>query len=637
MKQSTALSILKTGQNVFLTGQAGAGKTYVLNQYIDYLRVRGVPVAITASTGIAATHMNGMTIHSWSGIGIQNEFDKVNLQKLASREEFVDRLRNAKVLIIDEISMLHLKQVDTIDAVMKYFRKNDMPFGGVQVIFSGDFFQLPPVGEKGETSKEKYAFMSKAWLECNFQICYLTEQHRQAGHGEREQYGLSLNDILNQIRSQTVTQQAVDVLTQTLHHTIELNRTRLYTHNADVDKINLQEIANLDTKPQLFTATISGEKPLQEALAKSVRAPSELTLKLGAKVMFVKNLPLLGVYNGTMGKVVGWQGQSGKTYQTDDVDEQVYPIVRLNNGGEVLAEPEEWTVEGSDGEVLASFCQVPLCLAWAITVHKSQGMTLDAAEIDLSKTFEMGQGYVALSRLRSLDGLKLLGFNLKSLLLDEWVQRVDQRLIELSAEHAEKFAILDDEMLATVYTAFIDACGGITNPAQIAQNEKYLTLKKQALQAKKAQAKARADADNTGVLLSPTLSATLDLMKTGMSLENIAAERNLAVSTIIGHLEDLLKRIETTQADEKLSKSADGKSLLEALPTIMSYRPDDEMIQEVEQAFELLESQGEFADGIRLKPIVEELRESYSYNQVRLALLFIDTNTTQATTDDSES
>lgn len=464
MKQETALAILKTGQNVFLTGQAGAGKTYVLNQYIEYLRVRQIPVAVTASTGIASTHMNGMTVHAWSGIGIQNEFEKVNLQRLAARDEYLERIKNTKVLIIDEISMLHSKQVDTINQVLKYFRKNEMPFGGVQVIFSGDFFQLPPIGDKGETSKEKYAFMSQAWCECKFQICYLTEQHRQTGTDEKQRFGLSLNDILNQIRRQSVTQQAINILTSTQNHTIDLNRTRLYTHNADVDVINQTQLNELTAKTITYRAAKMGEKPLQESLSKSVRAPDELTVAIGAKVMFVKNLPLLGVYNGTMGEVVGFIGVSGKAYKATDADisETAYPLVRLNTGGEVAAEPEEWTVEDKDGTVLASYTQVPLCLAWAITVHKSQGMTLDAAEIDLSKTFEMGQGYVALSRLRSLDGLKLLGFNIKSLLLDEWVQRIDQRFIELSFEHAKAFELFDESMLAKIYDAFIHACGGTT-------------------------------------------------------------------------------------------------------------------------------------------------------------------------------
>ena len=144
MKQSTALNSLKTGQNVFLTGQAGAGKTYVLNQYIDYLRVRGIPVAITASTGIAATHMNGMTIHAWSGMGIKDEFNDEDFKRLRHRQSVTDRLNSTKVLIIDEISMLHAKQVDLLDEILRTIRDDDAPFGGVQVIFSGDFFSVTP-------------------------------------------------------------------------------------------------------------------------------------------------------------------------------------------------------------------------------------------------------------------------------------------------------------------------------------------------------------------------------------------------------------------------------------------------------------------------------------------------------------
>ncbi len=616
MKQETALAILKTGQNVFLTGQAGAGKTYVLNQYIEYLRVRQIPVAVTASTGIASTHMNGMTIHAWSGIGIQNEFDKVNVQRLATRDDYLERIKNTKVLIIDEISMLHAKQVDTINQVLKHFRKNEMPFGGVQVIFSGDFFQLPPIGDKGETSKEKYAFMSQAWLECKFQICYLTEQHRQTGGDEKQRFGLSLNEILNQIRSQTVTQQAIDVLTSTQAHTIDLNRTRLYTHNADVDSINQKQLNELTAKTITYSAAKMGEKSLQDSLSKSVRAPDELTLAIGAKVMFVKNLPLLGVYNGTMGEVIGFIGVSGKAYKNadDKITETAYPLVRLNTGGEVAAEPEEWTVEDKDGTVLASYTQVPLCLAWAITVHKSQGMTLDAAEIDLSKTFEMGQGYVALSRLRSLDGLKLLGFNVKSLLLDEWVQRIDQRFIELSSEHAKAFEVFDESMLDEIYKAFIHACGGTTNPEVIASNQKFRALKKQGAlsQKNKAQNQAKAGQIQANGLTS-TVNETYQLIQQKLDLEEIAAKRSLAVSTIIGHVADIGKIMGTD--------------------AIQDYRPDDETITEIEDAIRDLDARGEFADGIKIRPIFDELRETYTYNEIRLALAYIETSKMDADRD----
>lgn len=165
MKQSIALDILKTGQNVFLTGQAGAGKTYVLNQYISYLRARHIPVAITASTGIASTHMNGMTIHAWSGMGIKDHFTKDDFIRLKSRKSVTDRLKDIKVLVVDEISMLHAWQVDLLDEILRTVRENNQAFGGVQVIFSGDFFQLPPIGNKGESNKEKFAFMAKSWCQ----------------------------------------------------------------------------------------------------------------------------------------------------------------------------------------------------------------------------------------------------------------------------------------------------------------------------------------------------------------------------------------------------------------------------------------------------------------------------------------
>ena len=162
MRQSSALNILKTGKNVFLTGSAGSGKTYTLNQYIHYLRARRVPVAVTASTGIAATHMNGITIHSWSGIGIKDELTERDLSNLARKQFLADRLKDTAVLIIDEISMLHAKQLNLVNQVLKHVRKNDNPFGGIQVVVAGDFFQLPPIGSKGESNRDKFAFMSEA-------------------------------------------------------------------------------------------------------------------------------------------------------------------------------------------------------------------------------------------------------------------------------------------------------------------------------------------------------------------------------------------------------------------------------------------------------------------------------------------
>ena len=475
MKQSTALNILKTGQNVFLTGQAGAGKTYVLNQYIDYLRVRGIPVAITASTGIAATHMNGMTIHAWSGMGIKDEFNDEDFKRLRHRQSVTDRLNSTKVLIIDEISMLHAKQVDLLDEILRTIRDDDAPFGGVQVIFSGDFFQLPPVGNKNQSNKQKFAFMAKAWKTANFQICYLSEQHRQSGHDERERFGMSLNDILNQIRHQDVDALAQNILLSTHHNNIGENYIRLYTHNGNVDSINQEQLALLDGDAHTFDCITYGDKTLIDMLTKNIKAAPSLTLKVGAKVMFVKNNQNLNVSNGTMGEVVDFVlPQANMDGGEKFLHTIKYPMVRLNSGRLVCAEPDEWVIEDGLGEVLASYRQIPLALAWAITIHKSQGMTLDAAEIDLSRTFEMGQGYVALSRLRSLDGLKLLGMNKNSLLLDEWVFRINQRLLDIAHEQAKKFHTLDDDTLDNIHKQFIIACDGITDDAIIARQEKLL-------------------------------------------------------------------------------------------------------------------------------------------------------------------
>ena len=509
MRQSSALNILQTGQNVFLTGSAGSGKTYTLNQYIHYLRARRVPVAVTASTGIAATHMNGTTIHSWSGIGIKDEMTERDLIAIARKPFLADKLKDTAVLIIDEISMLHAKQLNLVNEVLKHVRKNDTAFGGIQVVVAGDFFQLPPVGSKGETNREKFAFMSQAWLDAKFHICYLSEQHRQVS--EAANGGLDLDDILNQIRRQEVTFEAIAALEATYDQNVDIKRTRLYTHNLNVNKINDKELAELSGEMMRFEATSIGDSKLVETLKKTVRTQDELILKIGAKVMFIKNNTELAVSNGTMGELIGFaavkmdeskrandakndakkdmadseasvvdsediadidtenkrkQEEKPKTDNKKPVTQKM-PVVRLNSGREVIAEPEEWIIEDEAGDVLASYEQVPLCLAWAITIHKSQGMTLDAAEIDLSRTFELGQGYVALSRLKSLAGLQLLGMNDMSLQLDPLARGADKRFLALSDEADANYAMLDADSLQQAHDKFVLKTGGTLNKAII--------------------------------------------------------------------------------------------------------------------------------------------------------------------------
>ncbi|MFO1366521.1 MAG: AAA family ATPase [Acinetobacter sp.] len=569
MKQETALKLLKAGENVFLTGSAGAGKTYTLNQYINYLKARKVPVAITASTGIAATHMNGMTIHTWAGIGIKDSLSDDDLKRMKERKYLKEHLENAQVLIIDEISMLHAKQLNLVNQVLKYFKESDEAFGGIQVIVAGDFFQLPPVGRNGEANRDKFCFMSEAWVEAKFRVCYLTEQHRQDDE--------ILNQILNAIRAQSIQTEHIRALQQSRQHDIGETFTRLYTHNMDVDNINYQHLNEIDNESHQFNAVLDGNEKLIETLKSSVRAPEELTLKKHAKVMFVKN---------NFDWLYQWQLGRSDWFDEDDQN-GILPKVKLTDGTTLLVEPETWSIENEAGKVIASFQQIPLRLAWAITIHKSQGMTLEAAEINLTHTFEKGQGYVALSRLKSLNGLKLLGFNDQALELDSLAIKADRRFQELSTEAEVNFENVD---LTTQQNAFIRHCGGTLNPTEISRNEKKLS---------KGGKQSYATA---------TLDETKALFEEGYDIEDIASERGLTPATIINHLARLHK-------EQNLDISV--------------AHPGDEVVEEVRKIYKKLQKRQNpehfTEDGsIKLRPIVEATSPRMAYDQVRLALLFIE-------------
>jgi ATP-dependent exoDNAse (exonuclease V) alpha subunit len=571
MKQETALKLLKAGENVFLTGSAGAGKTYTLNQYINYLKARKVSVAITASTGIAATHMNGMTIHTWAGIGIKDFLSEEDLKRMKERKYLKEHLENAQVLIIDEISMLHAKQLNLVNQVLKYFKESDEAFGGIQVIVAGDFFQLPPVGRNDERNRDKFCFMSDAWVEAKFRVCYLTEQHRQGND--------YLNDILNAIRAQAIGTEHRNALQGTRHQEIGDTYTRLYTHNMDVDSINFRHLNEIDNEPRQFDAQCDGNDKLIETLKSSVRAPETLTLKKHAKVMFVKNNFDLGYINGSLGEVIGFE---------EDDEFGVLPKVKLTDGTTLLVEPETWSVDNEAGKTIASFQQIPLRLAWAITIHKSQGMTLEAAEIDLSHTFEKGQGYVALSRLKTLDGLRLKGFNEQALELDSLAIKADRRFQELSSEAEEHFENID---LTKQHNAFIRHCGGTLNETEIQRNEKKL-------------------AKNGGKqnYAAATLDETRELFEEGYDIADIATERGLTPATIINHL---------------------GRLHKEQGLDISVAHPGEEVIEQVRKIYKRLTKRQDtdhFNDdgSIKLRPIVELTSPRMGYDQVRLALLFVE-------------
>ncbi|MFA6105329.1 MAG: PIF1 family DEAD/DEAH box helicase [Patescibacteria group bacterium] len=451
MTQEEALMILKTGANVFLTGEPGSGKTHTINQYTNYLRARGIAPSVTASTGIAATHIGGMTIHSWSGIGIKNTFSKYDLDRITSSEYIVKRISRAKILIIDEVSMLAPDTLAKVDAVCRGIKESTEPFGGLQIILVGDFFQLPPIVNRFETVKtqptlinnppERFAYDSSSWKKANFMTCYLTEQHRQDDNG--------FFAILTAIRKNIFDSDHLKLIEtrKVAHEKVHNNILKIYSHNVDVDLVNNAMLEKIVGRSEQYIMTAHGSKSLAEALKRGCLSPEILNLKVGAEVMFTKNNNKEGFVNGTLGTVIDFN-------QTTKL-----PIVRMRDGREITVDSMEWSVEEGN-QVRARIIQLPLRLAWAITIHKSQGMSLDEAVMDLGAVFEFGQGYVALSRVRRLTGLHLLGWNERAFQVHPDVLIKDQEFREGSEVATAAFTELPEAELQKMHENFITAAGG---------------------------------------------------------------------------------------------------------------------------------------------------------------------------------
>lgn len=555
MTQNQALTILKTGANVFLTGEPGAGKTHTINAYVEYLRQHGIEPAITASTGIAATHIHGQTIHSWSGIGIRKSLSPYDLDKLATIEYLVRRIQKTKILIIDEISMIDGFTLDLVDAVCKTIKQKEEPFGGMQVVLVGDFFQLPPISRKEEMVP--FAFESNVWSAMKPLVCYLTEQHRQS-----DQEFLSLlsairrndrmDDYMVHLERRMVSQD------NGFDH-IE-NMTQLFAHNADVDSINTQALRAIEGMTNTYTMSSKGSETLVANLKKGCLSPDRLDVKIGAVVMCTKNNMQKGFVNGTTGTIIRFEPGTK------------YPIIQTKDSDEITIEPMDWSIE-EDGKVKASITQVPLRLAWAITIHKSQGLSLDTAMIDLRQVFEYGQGYVALSRVRTLDGIYLAGWNERTFQVHPRILQEDRHFHEQSESAQAAFARLETEQVEAMHKNFILASGGT------------VAIKKTALG--KPEKK-------------DTLQLTRELVLEGKSLKDIAKERKLVIVTILDHIDKLiiLKRL----SYENISHLMDTK-LQKALPTIAD-------------AFVTCDSN-------LLSPVFNHLDGKYTFDTLRLARALI--------------
>jgi len=551
MQQDEALDLLKMGKNIFLTGAAGSGKTYLLNKYINYLKENNVMVAVTASTGIAATHLQGATLHSWSGIGVKDKLTQKDLEKILKTSRIKRNYKKTKVLIIDEISMLHKHQLEMVDTVARYILNCDTAFGGMQIILCGDFFQLPPVSAGFSIKEVQFAFEGAAWKDGDFNVCYLHEQHRQGND--------PLLAILNDIRSGTAGEHTkVPLRTRYKKEPQGTTKaTRLYSRNINVDAINEEELASLHGQKRIFKMETDGFSALVEGLKKSCLALEQLKLKIGAEVMFIKN-DILGRYvNGTRSIVVGFDQNEG------------WPIVKTYNNEIITASPEEWKYE-DNGVVRATITQVPLRLAWAITIHKSQGMTLDAVEIDLGDAFEPGMGYVALSRVRSLNGLKLMNLNEIALTVHPKILQQD-KVFKDSSEVTVKYvqALSETEKAQYHKKTLIERFGG--------SKTKEIDKEK-----------------------NPTHITTLEMFKENLSIESIAAKRGLSLRTIIGHIEKLKG---LNQLDQVLMTN---------LKNAISENDFDIIFAELEKS----------EDG-KLRPVYDKFEGKYSYICIQIVRLFV--------------
>ncbi len=547
MKQTEALEILKMGHSAFVTGAAGSGKTHLLNEYIRYLREHGASIGITASTGIAATHMGGMTIHSWSGLGIRDTLTPYDLEAMEEKSYLWKRFEEAHVLIIDEVSMLHHFRLDLVDEIARFFKRSDKPFGGMQVILCGDFFQLPPISRKGEESAQ-FAYHSDSWKNLDLKICYLEEQHRQSDKEYLE--------VLNAIRDNTVSETILDRLRSRYMKkpTGTTEPTKLYTHNIDVDAENIRELDKLPGEIFEYQMSGKGKENIVATIKKGCLAPEILQLKKGARVMMVKNNFEEKYANGTLGVVV-------------DCDN--YGItVKISDGRTVVVKPASWKIE-EDGKTKAEITQYPLRLAWAITVHKSQGMSLDAAEVDLSQSFEKGMGYVALSRVRTLGGLSLKGMNKMALSVDAEVLEFDKNFRASSHEHTMELHEKPKAEILQAHKDFIER-----------------VAPKGGKKAKKPD----------------TIDETKRFWIEGKTISEIAVTRGLKEGTIIDHLEKIKEqepKFDLTNIEKEITK-ARLKKIIDAL------------------------IKGGVEGGVyRLTPAKIILGTDFSFEEIRIARLFL--------------
>lgn len=501
----------KTDMSLFLTGKAGTGKTTFLREVVRYTKKKCI---VLAPTGIAAVNAGAMTIHSFFQFGLgpfvqgviepKSDF-RINKSKL-------ELIRHLQLLIIDEVSMVRADLMDHIDVELRRIRRNSKPFGGVQLLMIGDLQQLPPIAHGGEDEllrqyyKTLYFFSSAALKSMKYSCIELKNVYRQTDR--------HFIDILNHARDCTLTSQDISDLNARyipgFSPKPEDGYIRLMTHKRQVDYVNETELEKLDSKPYTFVAAVTGTFPEE-----SYPTANSLTLKKGVQVMFIKNDPERRFINGTLGAV--------KSIDKNSI------AVRLAESGTVIdVEPMEWQniryqFDEESKEIsskqIGRFKQYPLKAAWAITVHKSQGLTFEKAIIDVHAAFSPGQAYVALSRCRTLDGLVLsspvsASVFMRDNAVDAYMNYISIPVEELAFSSCYEYFEYEKK----------------PEPEVVAPVKKVKVNKEKPKKEKKEEL-----CDDTGKKLS-TFECSYKLYNQGNTIEQIAEKRGLNQSTIEGHL-----------------------------------------------------------------------------------------------------
>jgi ATP-dependent exoDNAse (exonuclease V) alpha subunit len=404
-EQKYAMDLIMSGKNVLITAQAGTGKTYIIQMLPSFLKKKRV--AYTSMTGISASYIGGTTIHSWSGLGLYDHTKKPEfyVNKIKNNWRVSKRIYNTDVLLVDEVSMMPYSMISTLDTILKVIKCNSRPFGGIQLVLLGDWCQLPPINY--EDDKHKYAFQNPIW------DTIFTKENTVVLKHIMRQDNKEFQNILNGIRIGKLEKSDIEVLASRLVKDVPNNITRLFPIKKDIDTLNKVKLDELDGDEYSYNAKLCVKiNSMDISFPKDSLIAEKLVLKIGALVMFNRNIYLDSenknfIPNGRTGTVIGF---------TNDK----MPIVKYtdNNGQEkkYICSNVTWDFE------LYSICQLPLILGWNISIHKSQGMTLDAVAIDVgSNIFEYGQFYVAISRCRTLEGLYLLNFDPKKILCDPTV------------------------------------------------------------------------------------------------------------------------------------------------------------------------------------------------------------------------